>query len=430
MALFSRRVLHRVLVENSNLFLTAKQASDLCKLLNTVRNDYLATEWEQVILNVLSKVGTVSYEPNLGGRRKPDVQFSSTDLEFVADITAVSDRGLNSSNPVDVFQLELARHLRKHNLVNGGFGFRIDSLARRGSESKIRLALPKQAEFGKTIFNTDFREFLLAVKAHPENKNEYHVVNRQLGVHIFYHPDETGAWGQYLSYNLAFVVDDNPVFNALKAKGDQLKQVNFQGLRGIFLCDGGCHILRSTRSSQSFDTSDIVREFLRQFRSVGFVLVLTVRQEHDFSLHNVRVLLEPKLYFNRSLRDDHSKVSSVIQSLCDLLPRPVDTPERALNLLEFHKGLSGRHWGRLTTGGKVKISARAVLEMLAGAKSVQEFEKEFGMNSEENPFRRMLNSGRLIKSVTIESKPDQDDDVAIFEFGEPDPAVGPFKVKG
>jgi hypothetical protein len=101
MTLFARRTLQRVLSENAR-FLTPKQSENACGLLNTPHDNYLATEWEQIILNAASKFGTVEHEPLLG-KSKPDLLFRSNDrsFEFIADIAAPSDKGFDALNPAD-----------------------------------------------------------------------------------------------------------------------------------------------------------------------------------------------------------------------------------------------------------------------------------------------------------------------------------------
>jgi hypothetical protein len=78
-------------------------------------------------------------------------------------------------------------------------------------------------------------------------------------------------------------------------------------------------------------------------------------------------------------------------------------------------------------GGNVKMSARLLLELLAGTKTIQEFEAGYDFQRGQNPFHRMLAEGRLISNVTVEHRPKQDDDTVIIDFGEPDPAVSPFR---
>jgi hypothetical protein len=65
MALFSRRALQRILNQNAAV-VSKQQNSTACGLLNEPHENYVATEWEQVIVNAASKFGIVRYEPQLG----------------------------------------------------------------------------------------------------------------------------------------------------------------------------------------------------------------------------------------------------------------------------------------------------------------------------------------------------------------------------
>jgi superfamily I DNA/RNA helicase len=196
MALFSRRVLQRVLHENA-AFLPSKELSNICNLLNTVRDDYLATEWEQVILNAASKVGSIRYEPTLGSRRKPDLLLrSKSSFEFIADITTASDKGLNRLNPVDALHEEFERHLRKRKLLNGGFDVRIDSHSRtiyRGSNNTVALMLPKRSEFKAKIFNAEFHKFMDSVFTMPDQCRAHHARDVGTSVHFSYDPKNVVA---------------------------------------------------------------------------------------------------------------------------------------------------------------------------------------------------------------------------------------------
>ena len=68
-------------------------------------------------------------------------------------------------------------------------------------------------------------------------------------------------------------------------------------------------------------------------------------------------------------------------------------------------------------GSDIRISARVLLEILAGEKGFNEFERDFGLKPGENPFKQMLESGRLISEVSIERRPDADDDVIAIKTG-------------
>src|SRR6185312_5930460 len=126
MALFARRTIQRVLTENLS-FLTKAQAQTICDGLNRPLENYLSLEWEQVILNLASKLGTVEYEKQFGSRT-PDLHFRSAkgDFEFIADITAASDQGAEDLNRKEEFDREFERVVRKAGWQHGGFEIRIE----------------------------------------------------------------------------------------------------------------------------------------------------------------------------------------------------------------------------------------------------------------------------------------------------------------
>lgn len=147
MALFTRRFLQRILDENAR-FLKSDQLRTSVKRLNSVYDEYLGKEWELVLLNAASKHGHVEHEPGAKDERKPDLLFRSDDdsIQFIADVATISDRGFHEENPVDAFDEEFWRYLRKMGLfLSGGFHTEIDEYVPRvsvGSEQKVRLKLP------------------------------------------------------------------------------------------------------------------------------------------------------------------------------------------------------------------------------------------------------------------------------------------------
>jgi hypothetical protein len=86
---------------------------------NGSNRDYLAVEWELVLLNAFSKCGNVQHEP-VTHAAPLDLLFESYDgrLRFAADIAAISDRGANRQNPVDRFQEELGKRITKAKIRN------------------------------------------------------------------------------------------------------------------------------------------------------------------------------------------------------------------------------------------------------------------------------------------------------------------------
>jgi len=430
MALFSRRVLQRIIYENS-AFLSRAQCDVVCGRLNKSHAGYLATEWEQAILNAASKVGSVTHERTIG-KTNPDLIFNSANpsVEFIADITAASDLGYENDNPVEPFDEEFRRHLKKRNLLMGGFDVRIDadsSKLYRGSKERVRLKLPrKRSDWREKIFNRSFLSFLQSVGSEPERNHQFDAVSDDTGVHISYNPARRGfIGGSHLAYTIATHLAKNPVYHALKEKGDQLKAANWDGMAGIFLCDGDCQLLTTRRPSwSSYSVEDIIRYFLRQFDSVSFLVLFTVKE--------VSGQMRPaaQFYKNPKKRFESVNLEAVLDRLLKAMPIPETTPFQARHAIKSGRGLAGRPLNGMTISNKVEMSARELLEILAGKRTIEQFEQNHSFSSGTNPFARELARGRLISRVTIQHVPEHDDDRVTIEFGTPDPAISPLRSTG
>ncbi len=119
MAMFARRSLQRLLSELKNK-LTPAAIAKLEHELNRHEPSALGYEWELALLYALSQVGTVTYEADSHpGSRRPDLTFidNESSIRFVADVTMVSDAGLEEENPVMRFSHSLHRLKRKYGLA-------------------------------------------------------------------------------------------------------------------------------------------------------------------------------------------------------------------------------------------------------------------------------------------------------------------------
>src|SRR5258708_40211803 len=121
MALFARRVIHRCLNEVAE-FVSDATLRDWVKRLNRVRNDYVSTEWEVVLVWAFARFGKVQHEPPLG-QSCVDLLFDSPDLNlhFAAEIAAISDQPLHDRNTIDRFQDELRKRVQKAEIHTGRF---------------------------------------------------------------------------------------------------------------------------------------------------------------------------------------------------------------------------------------------------------------------------------------------------------------------
>ena len=80
----------------------------------------------------------------------------------------------------------------------------------------------------------------------------------------------------------------------------------------------------------------------------------------------------------------------------------------------------------------VRLSARVVLDLLAGKISAEQFQRTYGWHHDSersgpNPFAQAQEHGQLITSASVEAGGDADDDWIEFRFGPPDPAAAPLR---
>jgi len=435
MALFSRRQLQRMIDENAQ-FVPPEHLQEHVRRLNKVRDEYLSTEWEVGLLNAFSKIGTVQHEPALGGSRRLDLLFRSSEdhFEFGADIVTVSDQSLHKRNPVYPLYDELRRRVRKSRITSGGFGIAVGHHAgvHRGRGVRHDLLLPPVGKFAEVIFNADFESFLEDLKKLPSQPREYVVQSASTSVRIEYHPgSRTGVWtGSHLSYTCANVVDDNPLFNALKGKSKQLKGSNYPGPRGVFVCDGGCSML-STRMNNwaEFSVRDVILEFFRQHRSVSFVVILGLHYDRAIFTGRGDYRLEAQIGVNPRFKQIEGRLQYAVNNMLKHLPKIEANAVNALNDVK-RKTQRGRYFGGLTMSGRrIKLSAITILQLLAGELDYSMFEIAHGFDQKfPNPFRRALIEGRVIGSCSVECSAEEDDDWITFEFSEPDPTLTPFRV--
>jgi hypothetical protein len=437
MALFSRRCLQRLIDENA-AFLSPEQLEEHVRRLNNVREEYLSTEWEIAVLNSFSKLGNVKHEPNqYGGSRLLDVVFDSPEIQFGADIATVSDKNLHERNPVDRIWLEIEKEMRKRGITTGGFDIHIGSKpdALQGRGVRHDLLIPPVAKLREVVFNSEFKRFMDRIVAGPKSKQLFGVFNSSADIRITYDPNGSGLGGGHLVYTGANILDNNPVFSALKRKAPQLKQSRYPGMRGVILCDGGCHILGEGGTSWAeYSLGQVVSELARKNRSIGFIATIGLR--HDRSSRIGRGHYSPALAVRVSpdRAAEKQPLTSLLEKMVSLLPTFETSAGNALSRVMSEGPRLGSHFGGHTMGGDqyIKLSAIGVLQLLAGTISFDEFSKRHGFeerNSLGNAFANAVRAGRVIRNCKIESGGEEDDDWITFEFGHADPALAPFVAK-
>ena len=441
MAVFSRRTVDRMLIENA-AFSTEDQLDRVIARLNSNGFQALEAEWELSVLNAFDKIGNVAHEPPLEGSANLDLLFTADDgSTFLSDITTVSDEGFEEKSPVKAFCLELQERLWRAGLPYDGWTLSIGTHPAEYGQPRIP-AIPPRNEFATEVFNDKFKQFLRSVKDRPGESQTFQVRTAQTTISLTYNPK-----GQYFTtlgpaYGAAQKKDQNPVFYALKSKAKQLKRVSYDGPKGIILCDGATDMIH-TRPHSSFDfnynAADATKEFLRQNQSIDFVLLVTSVWTED-GLHRpwvdgprrkVKVTLIP----NKSFDQLPEQIKQSLSAVEAYFPEPENTPSGARETMRHgfnQKELRPLAGGWSMSDNEIKISESAVLGLLSGAVTQDELFKTLGFRPQaqkpsaiRNPFESMLSRKMRLREIQIEETT-HDDNYVIFRFEGRDPALAAF----
>lgn len=448
MAIYSRRILQRLINENAQ-FLLERQTKNHVQQLNRMPKDLtLAYEWEIVLLNALSKVGKVLHERNFGGSRNADIYFEEIDnpkASFVADITTISDKGADQNNPYEALSNMLHELVQKFGLRPNSFDLTVGRhpgpIFKGGS--KLKLKLPGSARFSQTIFGKKFDAFIYRVLENPQATDRYEVKTDDADVEISYIPNQKYATGGYSVYTALYSMTENTAYQALESKAFQLVGTNFRGPLGIFLCDGGSSLFskRST-AGLSYTIDEVIQHFLSTHEKIHFVVTYTTGRKHPYATFPIvdnPYITDIRFYNGLKYNQITFDIEGALNKMAERLPLPESEPRNALYLLKGRNSDVGRsNWGGMQLSSdkkitKVKIPARALAELLAGKVNQKEFfeahgfiPSKLGRTNTANPFSIALRRGQLIHGISIERSESEDDDWITFELKGPDPAISLF----
>lgn len=431
-----------MLDENAS-FLTREQLERHVSRLNREDFQSLDTEWEVAVLNAFSKLGNVVHEPALEGTSLPDLLFTHGDgSSFLADITSFSDEGFEEDSPFKAFYVELQERLGKAGLLNKGWVLDVGEHRVKYGERR-KLALPPRAEFAKEIFNANFKEFLRQVNEHPEQGQIYSVSTEKTVVSLTYAPQRTGFMSHLGVYNAPMTKDQNPVFNALRKKTKQLKKVNYEGFRGVILCDGGSDMVHRQPHGPfefNYNAADAAKDFLRQNQSIDFVLLISSvwinKGRHGYTPPGEPVRkIEVTIIGNRSFDSLPVGLKGSLEKLEEHFPEPINTPGGARETIRHGydpKALRPLAGGIGGSHNEIRVSASAVLALLAGRVTQEELFKALGFKPWDdrphamgNIFEYFLSERLRIVEIQVEDTK-YDDSTLIFKFDGPDPATSAY----
>lgn len=414
--------------------LTEEQHKSLVARLNKRAPDRLAAMWEAVVLAYFSKLPDFKHECPLEDGRKPDFQYvlPKSKLRVVGDITGVSDAGAKKANSVNDFFAEFAEVVAKLGSDMSQFHVRVgDKTIGQHNKQKVELQLPRKAD-RPLFFKSELRPYIKQRLMAQDYGHKKVFDDGNYNVEVVFQRKSQYAMSGYASFTSARNIDNNPIWNSLKAKAEQLKRTPAGAIRLLVLCDCDCDSMRGSEFSQNISHHDIINDFLRRKTGIDIVIALA-------EVTIVKVLQQPKrkhygeifvrqswIDAKQSNRAAVAELTEILDELLDRLPESVsnvETATRNCNKFDYNPHGTG---GVMREGNSITISARELQLLLAGEISVEEFDKNASFDVGHR-FSRALSTGSTISDVSLVSRGEHaDDDRLKFTFS-PDAARLPFE---
>lgn len=439
MAIFNRRDIQAALDQIAPS-LTRQQLVHLVKRLNGNPSQTISAEWEAIIISALSKCGHISHELSHGGSTRPDILFrdENSSLEFLTEIRALSDKNIHEENPYHDFFEAIKQYLKK--LGHNSSGLYINVGHNEEGEyknRKLKLALPKKSEI-EVFVATKLGEFLSGIVQDPLKSSVFRYDTKEIRFSISYSGNEKKFnGGSYVSYTVPYSIR-NPLLNALIEKGNQLVKSRYKGIKGIIVCDGGCDSLNErSEFNGAYSCQKIVESYLKSHSYISWVLVLRIDEEAGLFLTQAKIKISARMYWNSPIDSRaYEETLDLINRMLNCTAIPRDTPKNAINWLKNNKNIGRSLYGGYSmSGNKIKISTRALTELLAGQIGLQQFLEDHRLkpnpldpgDSSISFFENQINRGNMMKNASVERTNDNDDDWLVLEYSGPDPAISPFQ---
>lgn len=441
---FTRRRLQAMLDELAPL-VDARKARDLLARLEKNKVDQaLPAEMELAFLWALSKIGDLDVEPDWwGDDRRPDAytEHLVAGEPAVIEIAAPNDNAISGEQIMDGVAVrigEFASHLEKDLGDHLYYRFAEERGYEGGVYFRRRLAPDGY------VLSDDARsriERWVTSGAAPGSK--LHLIEPGLNVEI-----ERTAHRQTRWHNIwstmppeAHSPDDNPLYKLLTRKLAQLKAARPGTHRFIFLGDAGSTLLNRMDNIGDYDP-------MRR-RVSGYQILSHFVQANAHAIDSIVVIAPSRKRTMMGLGELQWQVSvcnrpefefdlGPLAALVKHLPQPRFEGYQARSL--FRQGAykpTARGWtrgmnikGRVGGPMEVRISSRALMDLLAGRITAEQFRREVGERpGETNIFKHWLDAGKTIQGLAFEPGGlDEDDDHLVLTLAN-DPGASPLRLR-
>jgi hypothetical protein len=441
MPIFTRRQLQQMFNELGPRLAPGK-ATDLLKRLEHINpNQAIPAEFELALSWAVSKTALLEIDRPMGNRT-PDIYspnlLSSAPISI--DVAAISDVSLSG----EAFMRRAAKiiNLTCDQIVKGSsahlhYDFKERSGYIRDDQGRAKFSRRRQVTESFKMepkLRTSLADWLTS----EPTRRPLRLTTKNIDVVITWRGYVHPLLNTFCTMpSLAYDLRENPLYQVLKSKSDQLRKVPNGVYRGIFLGDAGCQLFnnidRVDRVNHTYSGQQIIEEFLACENTVDFVAVFSVKRAKENSWHAAK---NPRLWylylFEQKTPPDRLDLGPILR-LRDLLPVPYVTGYEARLRHEqgmFSPEARGRYLPTSMSTGRqsmtVRISARALQELMAGRLRAEQFENWAA--GCPNPFEQHLALGWIISSVSFEPKDTvADDDYLTFTFKE-DPAAAALRL--
>ena len=410
--------------------ISRQQRSGLLARLNKRTQDALSAEWEVILLSSLSSTARVVYEKPFG-RIHLDLfavaESNGLEIEFVAEIVAISDIASEKQNPSDSFFSEFRRVAQKHDCGDGGFDIRIgDKVTGEYPNKRTTLLLPPRSEIPAFV-ERELKPFFERVRLDRRSPLAWKYQRDEIDIQVTFEPKRLGGnTGGYACAASPLSLRENRLFRALNDKAHDLRQSGYKGIAGILATDNGCRALAAIGGGLgAWSRDQIVRQFLREHPHVQFVTTTTYETRGGWGRRDHT--LSNRIYWQGNVdQEAATALLSVLNNMFGAVPPVCEAPYNALsnlrNRLQVTRTCQLGAYKRIPNH-HLSISSRTFVGLLAGTLSQQDYRLLFYRPSplDGGPlvrfFRNIAELRLPIARTWITQQLDQDDDVISFEVG-------------
>jgi hypothetical protein len=438
MPFFTRRRLQHMLAHLAT-HLSDKKQRDLHARLESSRVDQaLPAEMELGLLWALSSIGEIEVEPEWWeGNGRPDAYTESLfpGVPTAIEIAAPNDNRISGEEAMDRIAEQFCTFANKIRRGVGShlyFKFMEESGYEGNQYFRRRLAPANYQLTAKAI--DVLRSW---IESGEIERVPLRIVETGLDVEIEkrkhkqirYHrvwssmPPETHS------------IENNPLYELLRRKLDQLGGTPAGILRYIFLADAGSTLLRRIGSAGEIDSTrrrvsgrEIISQFVRDYSDRLDSVVVFAPHRKSQLMNQGRLEWSIVTFDRPGLEVDDSGLARLAESL----PAPRFEGYQARSLFRqgaFSPKARGWHLGMTIYDSRngqmnVKVSARALVDLLAGRITAEQFRFALGeRDGEKNLFKHWLELGMTLSDVEVESGGvDKDDNYLVLKFSD-DPAA-------